>query len=157
MDYEPIPLPPRETVSPSEMQDRAEAFLELMSCRHTVRDFSPEPVPRNLIETCLKTAATAPSGANLQPWHFAVIGNPAVKARIRQEAEAEERAFYAGKAGEEWLGALKPLGTDPDKAFLEIAPWLICIFGARKSACVPMASSGKTTTCRNLSRSPQAL
>lgn len=135
MDYEPIPLPPREKLSLSDMTDRAEAFLELMSCRHTVREFAPEPVPRNLIEACLKTAATAPSGANLQPWHFAVIGNPAVKARIRREAEAEERAFYAGKAGEEWLGALKPLGTDPDKAFLEIAPWLICIFGARKSMC----------------------
>ena len=80
-------------------------------------------------------AATAPSGANLQPWHFSVIGSPKIKSHIRREAEAEERAFYSGKAGEEWLVALKPLGTDPNKPFLEDAPWLICVFGARRSLC----------------------
>ncbi len=99
-----------------------------------MRDFAPRPVPRDIIETCIRAAGTAPNGANHQPWHFAVIGDPALKARIRTAAEEEERAFYAGKAGEEWLGALKPLGTDPQKPFLEIAPWLIAIFGARSSA-----------------------
>ena len=135
MDYKPIPLPDYRRLAPDEMQRRADAFLAAMISRHTVRDFSAEPVPRKLIETCIAAAATAPSGANLQPWHFAVIGDAALKSRIRREAEEEERAFYAGKAGEEWLGALKPLGTDPDKPFLEIAPWLICIFGARRSLC----------------------
>jgi iodotyrosine deiodinase len=134
-DYEPIPLPGYRRLSPDDMQRRAIAFLDVMKDRHTVRDFSPEPVPRQLIETCLAVAATAPSGANLQPWHFAVIGSPAIKQRIRWEAEEEERSFYAGKAGEEWLGALKPLGTNSSKPFLEVAPWLICVFGARKSLC----------------------
>ena len=135
MDYEPVPLPPRQTLSENDMQCRAADFLGLMGSRHSVRDFSPRPVPRSLIETCLQVAATAPSGANLQPWHFAVIGDPERKARVRREAEVEEHEFYKGKAGEEWLGALRPLGTDPKKPFLEIAPWLICVFGARRSLC----------------------
>ncbi len=134
-DYEPIPLPAFPRLSPDDMQFRARDFRDVMATRRSVREFSPEPVPREVIETCLQVAATAPSGANLQPWHFAVIGSPVIKQRIRREAEEEERAFYAGKAGEEWLGALKPLGTDPDKPFLEIAPWLICVFGARRSLC----------------------
>jgi iodotyrosine deiodinase len=91
------------------------------------------PMPRAIIETCLEAALSAPSGANHQPWHFSVVSDPGVKARIRREAEIEERAFYGGRAGEEWLKALAPLGTDPEKPFLEIAPWLIVIFGARKS------------------------
>jgi nitroreductase len=135
-DYQPIPLPGYREYDASEMQARADAFLAMIRTRHSVRDFSPRDVPRKLIETCLQAAMTAPSGANLQPWHFSVIGNPELKSRIRREAEIEERAFYEGKAGEEWLGALKPLGTDPAKPFLEIAPWLIVIFGARKSLCV---------------------
>jgi iodotyrosine deiodinase len=135
LDYQPIPLPDHEEYPPDRMQRQADAFYGVMRRRHTVRDFSPRPVPRQLIETCLRAAATAPSGANLQPWHFCAIGDAAIKSRIRNEAEAEERAFYQGKAGEEWLGALKPLGTDPNKPFLELAPWLICIFGARKSLC----------------------
>jgi iodotyrosine deiodinase len=135
MDYEPISLPDYRRLPPDKMQASAEQFLATMKARHTVREFSPEPVPRKLIETCLAVAATAPSGANLQPWHFAVIGDPAIKSRIRREAEAEERTFYSGKAGEEWLDALRPLGTDSAKPFLEVAPWLICIFGARKSPC----------------------
>ena len=121
-DFEAIPLPNYQEYPPEIMQTRAEAFFETMRKRHSLREFSARPVPRLLIETCLKSAATAPSGANLQPWHFSVIGNPQIKSRIRREAEAEERAFYEGKAGEEWLGALKPLGTDPNKPFLEIAP-----------------------------------
>lgn len=132
-DFVPVPLPDYIERSPQDMQARAEAFLDGIRRRHTVREFSNRPVPRQLIETCLKAAGTAPSGANHQPWHFSVIGDAAIKTRIRAAAEEEERAFYAGRAGAEWLAALKPLGTDPDKPFLEIAPWLICVFGARKS------------------------
>ena len=115
------------------MRARAAEFYDFMRKRHTVRDFSPRPVPRDIIEQCLLAAGTAPNGANHQPWHFAVIGDSSIKKRIREAAEAEERAFYEGRAGEEWLAALKPLGTDPNKPFLETAPWLICIFGERKS------------------------
>lgn len=133
-EFKPIPLPDYAELTLEDMRSRATAFYELIRRRHTVREFSSRPVPRDVIETCLAAAGTAPSGANHQPWHFSVIGNAAIKARIRAAAEEEERAFYAGRAGEEWLDALKPLGTDPDKPFLEIAPWLICVFGARKSA-----------------------
>ncbi len=132
-DFIPLPLPDYVERPPQDMQARAEAFYDGIRRRHTVREFSNRPVPRLLIETCLKAAGTAPSGANHQPWHFSAIGSAAMKARIRTAAEEEERAFYAGRAGAEWLAALKPLGTDPDKPFLEIAPWLICVFGARKS------------------------
>lgn len=132
-DFEPVPLPDYREYPVEEMRARAEAFRADIARRHTVRDFSPRPVPHDIIETCLRAAGTAPNGANHQPWHFAVIGDPALKGRIRAAAEEEERAFYAGKAGEEWLGALRPLGTDPQKPFLEIAPWLIAIFGARSS------------------------
>ena len=132
-DFESVPLPDYREYPLEEMRERAEAFRAEIARRHTVRDFSPRPVPRDIIETCLRAAGTAPNGANHQPWHFAVIGDPALKARIRAAAEEEERAFYAGKAGEEWLAALRPLGTDPQKPFLEIAPWLIAIFGARSS------------------------
>lgn len=131
--YQPVPLPDHVAWPAETMQARAEAFLADVRRRHTVRDFSDRPVPRALIETCIRAAGTAPNGANHQPWHFCVIGDPAVKRRIREAAEAEERDFYAGKAGEEWLKALEPLGTDPDKPFLETAPWLIAVFGARRS------------------------
>ncbi len=132
--YVPVPLPDHVALPEEEMQVRADAFLADIRRRHTVRDFSDRPVPRVLIETCIRAAGTAPNGANHQPWHFCVIGDPDVKRRIREAAEAEEREFYAGKAGEEWLKALGPLGTDPDKPFLETAPWLIAVFGARRSA-----------------------
>jgi len=132
-DFEPVPLPDYREYPLEDMRLRAEAFRAEIARRHTVRDFAPRPVPQDIIETCIRAAGTAPNGANPQPWHFAAISNPEVKARIRQAAEEEERAFYAGKAGEEWLAALKPLGTDPLKPFLEIAPWLIAIFGARSS------------------------
>lgn len=118
-------------VSPEDMRERARAFRALMARRRTVRDFSDRPVPLSLIEDCVMAAASAPSGANQQPWHFAIIGDPAVKSRIRAAAEAEEREFYAGRAGAEWLGALAPLGTDADKPFLETAPWLIAVFAQR--------------------------
>jgi iodotyrosine deiodinase len=126
------PLTGYPTFSPDEMQRRADAYLALMRTRRTVRHYADTPVPRALIETCLLAAGTAPSGANHQPWHFAAISSPDAKRRIRLAAEEEERAFYAGKAGEEWLGALGPLGTDAQKPFLETAPWLIACFGARK-------------------------
>ncbi len=99
-----------------------------MRSRRTVRDFSPEPVPFPLIESAIRTAALAPSGANRQPWHFVVISNPDIKRRIREAAEEEERAFYEHRAPDEWLDALAPLGTDWHKPFLEIAPYLIVVF-----------------------------
>lgn len=109
------------------MRAAARAFLETMRRRRTVRDFSDRPVPRDVIESCLLAAGTAPNGANRQPWRFVVVGDPAIKARIRAEAEIEERAFYSGRAPKEWLQALERLGTDERKPFLERAPWLIVI------------------------------
>ncbi|WP_010188487.1 nitroreductase family protein [Sphingomonas sp. PAMC 26605] len=132
MAYETVPLPHRMELSDAEMIARAKGFYQEIKRRHTVRDFSDKPVPRAVIEQCLLAAGTAPNGANHQPWHFAVVGDPALKTRIREAAEVEERAFYAGKAGAEWLSALEPVGTDANKPFLEIAPWLIVIFGQRK-------------------------
>jgi nitroreductase len=131
MSYRELPLPNRMSFPEPEMQARAEAFHDEIRQRHTVRAFCRRPVPREIIETCIRAAGTAPSGANHQPWHFAVVGDPALKARIRAAAEEEERQFYAGRAGEEWLAHLQPLGTDANKPFLEDAPWLIAIFGER--------------------------
>jgi iodotyrosine deiodinase len=132
-EYNPIPLPDYTELPIEEMRHRAKAFYEVIRMRHSVRDFSSREVPRDIIEQCILSAGTAPSGANHQPWHFCVIGDAKIKKLIRDAAENEEHAFYLGRAGEEWLDALKPLGTDANKAFLETAPWLICIFGARKS------------------------
>ncbi len=129
--YEAIPLPDRREFSDAEMAERARNFLAEMKTRHTVRDFSDQPVPRGVIEDCIRAAGRAPSGANHQPWHFVAVADPAVKKRIREAAEAEEKAFYAGKAGQEWLADLAPLGTDSEKPFLETAPWLIVIFAER--------------------------
>ena len=114
-----------------EMQARARNFRELLSRRRTVRDYADRAVPRGLIEDCLRAAGSAPSGANQQPWHFAAVSDPAVKRQIRIAAEAEEREFYARRAPEDWLAALAPLGTGPEKPFLEVAPWLIAIFEQR--------------------------
>jgi len=99
-----------------------------MQKRRTVRDFSDRPVPREVIEYCIRTAGTAPNGANLQPWHFVAVSDPAVKREIRIAAEAEEKEFYERRAPKAWLEALAPLGTDWHKPFLEAAPWLIAIF-----------------------------
>lgn len=120
-----------EGVPEAEMQGRADAFLARMRKRRTVRDFSDRPVPRELIETAVRVAGNAPSGANQQPWSFVCISDPQRKTLIREGAEEEERAFYAGRAGEEWLDALAHLGTDDKKPFLETAPWLIAIFAQR--------------------------
>jgi nitroreductase len=111
-----------------EMERRAADFYTEIQRRRTVRHFSDRPVPRSIIELCLRAAGTAPSGANLQPWHFVVVGDPALKHRIREAAETEEREFYQRRAPQEWLDALAPLGTDADKPFLETAPYLIAIF-----------------------------
>jgi len=127
---------------PADMAARARDFRTLMAKRRTVRDFSDRPVPQSLIEDCVMTAASAPSGANQQPWHFAIIHDAGVKSRIRAAAEAEERGFYAGRAGEEWLRALAPLGTDDHKPFLETAPWLIAVFAARYGRPSPEDASG---------------
>jgi len=137
LDHDSIPLPDYLEYSAVEMRRRATEFCADVKRRHTVRDFSNRPVPRDLIETCIRAAGSAPSGANHQPWFFSVIGDAALKHRIREAAEAEERAFYAGKAGEEWLEALAPLGTDACKPFLETAPWLIAIFAQRRGGVRP--------------------
>lgn len=116
-----------------EMKARAADFYREIKRRHTVREFSDRPVPLEVIEDCLRAAGTAPSGANHQPWHFALISDPAIKTQVRQRAEAEERAFYEeGRAGGEWLDALSDLGTDAHKPYLEKAPWLIAIFAQRR-------------------------
>ena len=115
----------------SEMQERATKFEQLMSTRRTVRDFSNKAVPRKLIEDCLLTAGSAPSGANRQPWHFAVVSSPIIKQKIRAAAELEEKEFYTKRAPQDWLDALAPLGTDADKPFLERAPYLVVIFGQK--------------------------
>ncbi len=111
------------------MQERASAFADDLHRRRTVRDFSSQPIPEGVLDACIRAAGSAPSGANLQPWHFVVVTDPAIKARIREAAEAEEREFYATRATPEWLAALAPLGTDPNKPFLDTAPALIAIFG----------------------------
>ncbi len=123
-----IPLPDYREYSTTDMAARAAAFYADLRRRRTVREFSDRPVPRDVITDCLRAAGTAPSGANMQPWHFVVITDPAVKRRIRTEAEREERAFYEHKAPREWLDALAPLGTDANKPFLETAPVLIVVF-----------------------------
>ncbi len=115
--------------SPAEMKERAADFYAQIKRRRTVRDFSERAVDRGVIEDCLRAAGTAPNGANMQPWHFVAVADPAIKRQIRQAAEEEEREFYAGRASEEWLAALAPLGTDASKPFLETAPYLIAIFG----------------------------
>ncbi|MFW6412504.1 MAG: nitroreductase family protein [Oceanicaulis sp.] len=117
---------------PQEMAARARAFYETMRTRRTVREFSGRDVPREIVETAILTAGTAPNGANHQPWHFTVLGKGPLRTRLREAAEAEERAFYAGKAGGDWLEALAPIGTDADKPFLETAPWLIAVFGQKR-------------------------
>ena len=117
-----------EPLDPDTMKARASAFYEEVKRRRTVRDFSARPVPLEVIEDCIRAAGTAPNGANMQPWHFVVVTDPELKRKIREGAEEEERAFYHGKAPQEWLEALAPLGTDEHKPFLETAPYLIAIF-----------------------------
>ncbi len=117
--------------SEAEMKSQAAAFLAEMQRRRSVRRFSDRPVPRAVIEDCLLTAGTAPSGANRQPWHFTAIADREVKRQIRAAAEQVEREFYERRAPQQWLDALTPLGTDAEKPFLETAPWLIAVFVER--------------------------
>jgi len=123
-----IPLPGYVEYPPDEMINRSRKFYREVKRRRTVRDFSVRQVPREVIENCLRAAGTAPNGANRQPWHFVVIGNPEIKQKIREAAEQEEQEFYEHRAPKEWLEALEVLGTDANKSFLETAPYLIAIF-----------------------------
>ena len=123
-----IPLKGYEKISNDNMKKRASDFYALMKKRRTVRHFSDQSVARAIIEDAIRTAGTAPSGANKQPWHFVPISAADLKSKIRQAAEEEERAFYGGKAGDSWLKDLEQFGTDANKPFLETAPWLIVIF-----------------------------
>jgi nitroreductase len=127
-EHPTIPLKNFREYPVEEMRNRLEEFYADIDRRRTVREFSDRPVPRDIIETALKVANTAPSGANLQPWHFAVVSGPETKKKIREAAEVEEREFYEHRASEEWLAALAPLGTDEHKPFLETAPYLIAVF-----------------------------
>lgn len=116
------------SLSEEEMLSASAEFYTKMKRRRTVRDFSDKAVPEEVIKNCILTAGLAPNGANLQPWHFVVVKDPEIKKQIKMGAEEEEKAFYNGKAPQEWIDALEHLGTDDQKPFLEIAPYLICIF-----------------------------
>lgn len=128
--FVPLPSQPPMTVSPEE---GARLYYEKMRSRRTVRMFSDRPVSRQTIEWIVRSATTAPSGANKQPWRFVCVQDPAIKREIRIAAEHEEREFYERRASAEWLDDLAPLGTDPDKSFLEVAPWLIVVFKLAKA------------------------
>ncbi len=131
VSYQALALPDRVQLDPQASIAAAQDFLAYLRKRHSVRQFSDRAVPQAVIAACIAAAGTAPSGANHQPWHFAAISNPAMKAQIRAAAEDEERAFYAGGAGDEWLAALEPIGTGVDKPHLTDAPWLIVVFAQR--------------------------
>ena len=113
------------------MQLRSQIFFNNLSSRRTIRNFLDKPIDREIIKNCIKTAGTAPSGANMQPWHFVLISDPKIKTKIRVAAEKEEKEFYEKRAPKEWLEALAPLGTDNNKPYLETAPYLIAIFMQR--------------------------
>ena len=153
-EYPFVPLGTFEEFPVEEMRQRLAAFYETVDKRRTVREFSDRPVPVDIIENALRAASTAPSGANLQPWHFSVISGAVTKKRIREAAEIEEREFYEHRASAEWLDALAPLGTDSDKLFLETAPYLIAVFlqkfgelpdGRRVKHYYPVESTGIAT------------
>ncbi|MEM8696509.1 MAG: nitroreductase family protein [Pseudomonadota bacterium] len=131
-DHDTVPYADLPHYTDEERTARAKAFFEAIKTRRTCRQFSDESVPRMVIEHAILAAGSAPNGANHQPWHFAVISSQEKKKAVRAAAEAEEKAFYMAKASEEWLEALAPLGTDEVKPYLEIAPWLIVIFGQRR-------------------------
>jgi len=137
LDHPAQPWPGLPALPNDERLARAEAFRDLLRQRRSCRYFANTSVPRAVIEAAIEAAGTAPSGANHQPWHFAVIGSSELKAQIRVAAEEEERSFYEGKASAEWLEALGPLGTDADKSYLETAPWLIVVFAQRRGGIDP--------------------
>ncbi|MBU1308820.1 MAG: nitroreductase family protein [Gammaproteobacteria bacterium] len=132
MTEQHVPLTDFVEYPPEQMLARAQQHLTDIRRRHSIRKFSDRPVARELIEQCILAAGAAPSGANHQPWHFVAIESPEVKQQIRHEAEALEQGFYSGRAGEEWLDALKPLGTNANKAYLDTAPWLIAVFSQKR-------------------------
>jgi nitroreductase len=153
-NYPFIPLPTYDEYPPEEMQKRLDAFYENMNRRRTVREFSDRPVAQGIIDQALRVAGTAPSGANLQPWHFAVVTGAETKRKIRIAAEEEEKEFYEHRASAEWLKALEPLGTDTNKPFLETAPCLIAVFlqkfgnlpdGTKVKHYYPVESTGLAT------------
>jgi iodotyrosine deiodinase len=127
-NYPFVPHPTWQEIPADEMKRRSAEFYTAVNQRRTVREFSDRPVPREVIENALRAAGTAPSGANLQPWHFSVVTNAETKKQIRSAAEVEEQEFYEHRASPEWLAALEPLGTDSNKPFLETAPCLIAVF-----------------------------
>ena len=132
-EHASVPLSDFREYPAEEMVARSRSFYEDIKRRHSIRNFSDRTVPREIIENCIRSAGTAPSGANHQPWHFAAISSAELKKEVREKAEQEERAFYEDrKAGETWLNALEPLGTDAHKPFLETAPWLIAVFAQRR-------------------------
>jgi nitroreductase len=130
-EHETLPWQPYPALSDTARIERARAFLADMATRRSCRAFSDQPVPREVIEAALRAAGSAPSGANRQPWHFCVIESAEAKATIRVAVEEEERQFYAGLGGTAWLDAVRPLGTDAGKPYLETAPWLIAVFAQR--------------------------
>jgi iodotyrosine deiodinase len=136
-DHDSIAYDALPDFTDAERSERSAAYYAALKTRRTCRHFADTPVPRAVIENALRAAGTAPSGANHQPWHFAVIGSAEKKRALRLAAEEEERAFYAEKASKEWLDALEPLGTDSEKPYLDTAPWLIVIFGQRRGGMYP--------------------
>lgn len=132
-----VPLEGYVAWDQDEMLIRAQAYHKRMRTRRSVRQFSSRTIYRDVIENCVASAGLAPSGANHQPWFFACVESADKKRQIREAAEAEERAFYEGRAGQEWLDALAPIGTDADKSYMETAPWLICIFAQRRGGTEP--------------------
>lgn len=136
-DVPSVPYAALPQLSDEERLTRVRALREELAERRTCRMFASTPVAREVIEEAILAAGTAPSGANHQPWHFAVVSSTDLKHQIRLAAEEEERAFYSGKAGQEWLEALAPLGTDEDKAYLDVAPWHIVVFGQRRGGLEP--------------------
>ena len=131
MPYEPIKLPDRVQLSEDEAIEKSKIFFEYMCKRHSVRDFSSNPIPKQIIENIIAAAGRAPSGANQQPWHFVAIKDLGMKKRIREAAEKEEQNFYTGGASDEWISALEPIGTGISKPHLTDAPWLIVVFAER--------------------------
>lgn len=131
--HDAVPWQPYPELADMDRIERARAFYEAMRTRRSCRTFTDAPVPREVIEAALLAAGSAPNGANRQPWHFCAISSAEAKATIRVAAEEEERIFYAGKAGRQWLEAIEPLGTSADKPYLEVAPWLIVVFGQRRT------------------------
>ena len=141
--FEPLEF---STQGETEMLENARKFYERMKSRRTVLHYSDQPVPREVIENAIRTAGTAPSGANMQPWHFVAVSDPAIKKEIRVAAEKEEKELYSHRASREWLEALAPLGTDEHKPFLETAPWLIAIF-LKKFTIDAITASRKPQPC----------